>query len=485
MAAHSRRRGAPLALALATALLTAGLAATPSGAAGATAPAHRAEAQALDVLVLGDSYSAGNGATDDQGNPQTYGPADCYRSRVNWGEKYAAALRAGGQPVNLTNHACSGGVTADFSAPRAMDTASRAQATPAGVTTPAQADAALAKADPCNTGQFPDEEFWTYHATLVVPNAVTSYDCTRNLRPQSRFVTPATDLVLFTNGGNDAGFTTIVTNCFVPLVRTASGCKAAVDAARALVPALQQRLVAGIDALRARGLRDDARIVQLGYPWLQTDNNFTLTDPSGTYDAGNQVRALVTEGNAAIAGVVPIVNATHPGQMTFLTGVPEKFSGHEPDATTLAGNPDRWLVQVGDGTTISFYYHPNRLGQTAYADLLLANGTFGASPGGTVKAKVRVHLTPGRLHDRPERGDRIRLRVKIKLTDGSRPQGRLVVRGLPAHGKLVTKRLREKNRGKLVVILRLGDPRITRIRIVYRDKTAPAVRLTRVVRVVR
>ena len=57
----------------------------PAAAAGAT----------LDVLVLGDSYAAGNGATDDQGVEQTYGPDGCRRSRVNWGEKYAAALAPG------------------------------------------------------------------------------------------------------------------------------------------------------------------------------------------------------------------------------------------------------------------------------------------------------------------------------------------------------------------------------------------------------
>lgn len=56
----------------------------------------------IDILVVGDSFSAGNGATDDQGVEQTYGPDGCRRSRVNWSEKYAAALRVGGQPVRLS-----------------------------------------------------------------------------------------------------------------------------------------------------------------------------------------------------------------------------------------------------------------------------------------------------------------------------------------------------------------------------------------------
>lgn len=362
------------ALTVTTSVLVAGLLSAP-GPVAASAAAPR---EPLDILVLGDSYSAGNGATDDQGAEQSYGPDGCRRSKVNWSEKYAAALRAAGQPVRLVNHACSGGVTADITSPRVMDTASKAEATPAGVTTTAQADASLTRRDPCNTHAFPGEEFWTYHATNVNA-AVLTYDCTRNLRPQAQFVNRGVDLVLFTMGGNDAGFSSIVQNCFVPGARTSGGCQAKVDAARALLPQIRERLLAGVAAIRAHGLRNDARMVQLGYPWLQQDNDFTLSDPPG-YAAGEEVRALVSQGNATINGIVPVANDGHPGQLTFLTGVPEKFSGHEPDATTPVGNPDRWVNQVGDGSAVEVWYHPNRLGHTAYAELLEARGTFGARP---------------------------------------------------------------------------------------------------------
>ena len=184
-----RHSPARLALTLAAGALTTGalVAPAPSSALAAPPGAAAADDGVLDILVLGDSYAAGNGATDDQGAVQTYGPAGCRRSRVNWGEKYAAMLRAGGQPVRLVNHACSGGVTADVTSPRQMDTASKVEPTPAGVTTTAQADASLTQRDPCNTHAFPDEEFWTYHATAVNPVTV-SYDCTRFLQPQVDFV---------------------------------------------------------------------------------------------------------------------------------------------------------------------------------------------------------------------------------------------------------------------------------------------------------
>ena len=62
----------------------------------------------LKVVLLGDSYSAGNGAGD------YYGPHECYRSKNNWAERYIEALRTQGYAVTFVNRACSGGVTADI-----------------------------------------------------------------------------------------------------------------------------------------------------------------------------------------------------------------------------------------------------------------------------------------------------------------------------------------------------------------------------------
>lgn len=473
-------RLARLALTLTASTVVAGLLVAPTPVAASTATGDP-----LDILVLGDSYSAGNGATDDQGAEQTYGPEGCRRSRVNWSEKYAAALRAAGQPVRLVNHACSGGVTADITSPRVMDTASKVETTPAGVTTADQADASLAQRDPCNTRAFPDEEFWTYHATNV-NRAVVTYDCTRNLRPQAQFVNRGVDLVLYTMGGNDAGFSSIVQNCFVPAARTSSGCKAKVDAARALLPQIRERLLTGVAAIRAHGLRDDAKMVQLGYPWLQQDNDFTLSDPPG-YAAGDEVRALVTEGDAAIGAIVPAANVGHPGQLSFLTGVPEKFSGHEPDATTPVGNVDRWINQVGDGSAVEVWYHPNRLGHTAYAELLEARGTFGAPTGPPAathpRVRARLHAT---LHrHRVHAGHRLRLRVAVSLSNGSRPRGRVIVTDVTRHRRLASAQLRAGDRGRVRLGVRFRRAGRTTIAVVYRDPVAPAVRTTRRVRVTR
>ena len=472
-----------LALTLAASTLLTGLLVAPASVAASAAAVGGGDP--IDILVLGDSYSAGNGATDDQGAEQTYGPDGCRRSRVNWSEKYAAALRAGGQPVRLVNHACSGGVAADITSPRVMDTANKVEATPAGVTTAAQANASLRRRDPCNTRAFPNEEFWTYQVRTVTP-VVVAYDCTRNLRPQAQFVNSSVDLVLYTMGGNDAGFSSIVQNCFVPGARTSSGCKTKVDAARALLPTIRKRLLAGLAAIRAHGLRDDAKMVQLGYPWLQTDNDFTLPDPPG-YAAGDAVRALVDEGNAAIGAAVPTANAGHPGQLSFLTGVPEKFSGHEPDATTPVGNLDRWINQTGDGSAVEVWYHPNRFGQTAYAELLRARGTFGAptSPPAATHPRVRAALHTRLNRHRVHAGHRLSLKVAVALSDRSRPRGQVVVTDATRHRRLASARVRPSDHGKVRLRLRFRHPGRTTVVVVYRDRAAPAVQVTRRVHVAR
>lgn len=487
---HHVTRPVARAVALVTALGS-GLAALTLGSALAPA-AHGAGPAPLDVLVVGDSYSAGNGASG-----ATYGPADCYRNTTTWSEKYAAALRAQGQPVDLRNHACSGGRTPDVYSPRPMDTQSgRRTPAPAGVTTTEQGDAHLSGTDPCNTRAFPDEEFWTYRTTAVSAGTIT-YDCTRTLRPQADFVSPDTDLVVFTMGGNDAGFSTIVQSCFVVITRTAAACRSAVDAARALIPAIRQGLIDDVAALRAAGLRPDARILQLGYPWLQLDNDFVLPDlaaPLTPYPAGDAVRSLVTDATAALATVPAAVNAAVPGQMTFVDGVTTTFSGHEPDAGLT--NPQTWINEALSGPDLNLWYHPNDLGHTAYAGLLLAGGTWGAptsapasiptpttdpappvttpAPPASTRPSARLRVRP--VSGRVARGRAVTLRVRVRLSDGAVPVGRVLVRRAGRSEVLARRVLRRSADGQLRLKVRgLGTGRRTLL-VTYRDQEAPRVR---------
>ena len=456
-------------------VLVAGTAPGAQAAPPSAQAAAPAAGRTLDVLVLGDSYSAGNGATGT-----TYGPAGCYRNTTHWGERYAAGLRETGYAVTLSNHACSGGRTPDVHTPRPMDTQSgRTMPAPSGVTTTSEADAHLRDADPCNTRAFPEEEFWTYRATSVSGGSIT-YDCTRTLRPQADFVTADTDLVVFTMGGNDAGFSTIVQGCFVLGTRSASACRTAVDDARALVPAIKQRLLDDVAALRAHGLREDAKIVQLGYPWLQLDNGFTLPDPDAPltpYPAGDAVRSLISDATAELATLPASANVGHPGQMTFVDGVTAAFSGHEPDAQ--ATNPQTWINQAFSGPDTSLWYHPNDLGQAAYAQLLLARGTFGAGASTTTPPPAAGTPT-ATLQVRPARHRFARprpvvLRVRTRLSDGTVPSGRLVVRVAGHREPVASRVLAPSADGRLRLRVRGLHVGRHRLVVLYRDRIAPAV----------
>ena len=210
---------------------------------------------------------------------------------------------------------------------------------------------------------------------------------------------PGTDLVVFTMGGNDAGFSTIVQSCFVSITRTAAACRSAVDAAHALIPTIRERLIADVAALRAGGLRADARIMQLGYPWLQ------------------------------LATVPAAVNVGHPGQMVFVDGVTTKFSGHEPDAQLT--NPQAWINEAFSGADTNLWYHPNDAGHTAYAELLLAQGTWvapthGATP--TPAATPRAALRVRPVQRQVSQGRPVTLRVRVRLSDDTAPRVRERVR---------------------------------------------------------
>jgi hypothetical protein len=71
----------------------AALAAAGIVSAAGTAGAEASIKTPLNILVLGDSYSAGNGAGSYQQ------PRDCYRSSKNWASRYMTPARRCGNSV--------------------------------------------------------------------------------------------------------------------------------------------------------------------------------------------------------------------------------------------------------------------------------------------------------------------------------------------------------------------------------------------------
>ncbi|MGL5825505.1 MAG: GDSL-type esterase/lipase family protein [Nocardioides sp.] len=304
----------------------------------------------LDVVVLGDSYSAGNGAGSYTE------PTDCYRSSRNWAARYTSWLKTQGYLAKLTNRACSGGVTAHFENPRVLNNFA-----------PQQTGRCLRRS--------PDERV-----------RFVDGRCESSLLPQVEAITPETDLVLFTFGGNDLGFSTIVRDCLEVVLREANTCKLAIDAANAKLDALEADLTLILFSIRKK-LHPGARVLLAGYPQLIGAGLFTLPSkaplPPLIYDAGAALRKLGDEGRIRQRGAVATVNAAAGEPFVTYVDAIEPFSTHEPNPLLAplipAGNPQSWIWEEDPSRDRNEWYHPNNQGHTAYANLLKQYGDLGVT----------------------------------------------------------------------------------------------------------
>ncbi len=288
---RSTRRFAA-AFACAATLATAGLSTTPASAA------------TLDLVLFGDSYTAGNGAG-------AYTDKSCNRSAKSWGQQYAAQVRAAGTAVNVTDASCSGARV-------------------------------------------------------------------RDLGEQMAAVTPDTDLVALTIGGNDVGFMGIVTWCFLPTSADPVLCRNAVAKAKASLPAVQTATVTQLAQLRA-ALRPGAKVLVLSYPYLAQKNNYTLRWFLNSFNGGRGVRELGDQGDASARAAIDAANAA--AGTDFVTFVPTKdlFVGHEPNPDPYRANSASWIWESSVLSAPEGVYHPKIAGQAAMASAIVrVAGTGGA-----------------------------------------------------------------------------------------------------------
>ena len=273
----------------------ASLAVASSSSAPATAPLERLD----KVVLLGDSYSAGNGAG---------GYLDaCFRTPQSAGRRYAAHVRAG-----VVDVSCSGAVVADLTRARNQSR-------------PAQVDA----------------------------------------------VDRTADVVVLTIGGNDVGFGSIVTQCFLfGTGASKGGCADGITRAKGLLPQLRTDLTTALTQVRSR-MRPDAVLVLRSYPYLAPDRPLV---EQGGYDANRGVRALGKAGTAVQQDAVDAVRASAPGrERTYLeTSATAVFAGHELGARPAAGSKaEPWFVGFGTkGGRPAEVYHPNPAGWAAWGDSL-------------------------------------------------------------------------------------------------------------------
>jgi len=351
------------ALSIATCLAAAGM--------GVSAPAATAgPGDAPHFVVIGDSYSAGNGAG-------TYTEKTCWRSPDAYGARVAEQRGA-----TVTNAACSGGVVADILNPRALGGATWRTAT---FDLPGKAPNVehhwlrqAKKQELCGT---PAQDDWYFDYTVTsstVNGAGTqrsltaTVECQLTAAPQIDAVTQDTDAVFLTVGGNDIGFTAIVAQCMI--LRSAAGCEDAVDAATAKTPALKQDTKEALAAVHERsGGRAD--IYLLGYPYLLNTDSYGLPEVAPTYDAGAALQAMQQSGDRVQREGMAELDATTGGQGDFtFVDVKPAWDGHTHglDPRSTPDNSAAWLVPaLAPGRQLPEWVHPTVDGYEASATALL------------------------------------------------------------------------------------------------------------------
>lgn len=283
--------------------------------------------RAIHITLIGDSYSAGNGAGD------YYGEKGSYQSKKNWAHNYTNWLQNQGVSVTLDNLAFSGKTTDG----------------------------------------------------IVTEGA--------------KKVSPSTDLVMFTAGGNDVKFSQIVKSCFAVGLRSAQTCKNLVEQARKDFHKVESGTLAILEALEDR-LSPSAQVVLVGYPLLAQDKAYSLTSncecdwtasmfmvsqcrlKCDDYEASKEIRALGLEAVDLQQKLVDDWNAQHSLKVTYVP-VHDAFATHEPDPSARSRNDYRWINEFfetkgrlgKDGKTTSDssldakeFYHPNIIGHEKIAE---------------------------------------------------------------------------------------------------------------------
>ena len=351
----------------------------------ATAPG---DVKPLTVLLMGDSYTAGNGARDDAGEPAYYGPERCMRSTNTWGEQYARIMESNGYAITLLNRACSAATTDAIVNDRRMnDTRVIAYPEPEPADAPRddQFYVDWAATNPRCTSAPASEEYFVSSVQRVAQAdgvAHVSVACDRWLPAQLASLNRDVDLVLMTVGGNDVHFPDIARECLI--MASASGCEQTIAAARAYVKDEFAGDLLTVFGDINRTTQGHAKVGYAAYPGLEVSNDLRMTSVGASgvsiYPVAEELAALNHEGLEAQREAVDRANARFgEGFVTLMDDVPQLFRGHEPDARPGVANPDRWMYEFLETTVRDEWYHLKPEGQQQIATYAASFGDFGAN----------------------------------------------------------------------------------------------------------
>ncbi len=316
-------------------------------------------------LVLGDSYSAGNGAGEH------YGPAGCWRSRAQFVELLKRDFETASTNTNFNrsdvwNRACSGAVTNDFWSEHQNRLA--------------RFNSQLTEAD-CRGRISADS---TERVTATFNSGYTT--CTSYIPAQVEWVrnprSPGN--VTLTFGGNNLGFAEIVKQCFVPISRKLSDCSNNLAYAEQNLQSTIYDVEAILHEIASRG----KKAFYLGYPYL-VEAGYTLNFTA----IGSRVRALQDLATTRQAEMVARVAARYPSARPVFIDVRTAFQNGEPWAN--GKNPNRLIVEPTDSAMKDTWYHPNPAGHAAEKVLLAQqsfyfSGVLGDSTTGPLPVRLTV-----------------------------------------------------------------------------------------------
>ncbi len=285
-------------------------------------PAYR---KALHITLLGDSYSAGNGA----GN--YYGEKGSYRSKNNWAHRYADWLNKQGVNTTLTNLAHNGSTTEKVIGEQIKNV-------------PESTDLVMLTIGG-NDARFAEVVRYCFAAGYRGPKECESK--VKYARDQ---------------------FTAIINST-----------REIFEKLEKKLPKTSQIVLVGYPLLTTR---DEFCLAQTG-------SKLRVLCPGGTinYQAGFEVRDAGIDFNGLQLELVQKWNETHELKATHISSVVTKFFGHEPDPSGTNRNEKRWLNEFletegkanADGIVESKlsndtkeFYHPNITGHEQIAKLIEA-----------------------------------------------------------------------------------------------------------------
>lgn len=308
----------------------------------------------INIVLLGDSYASGNGAGD-------YSDENCWRSPHNYGTLVAHALYA-----KFTDASCSSAKMANVTSHKQkFRNFSHATATYRISETkdPWTHWLKIAKShDICDSKQANITVDITLSAQSRKGDEYTATAwCSATNQPQRNAVTDHTDVVLISIGGNDAGFAQIAGACLT--ARSARLCDAALARAQDYVShSLHDALTKVLTSIsdRASGKAD---IFIVGYPTLLADTHYAIGGKlSPRVDVGQRLTQLQDCADETAKRA-----ASEAGANVHFVSTRHALGEHSFDPES---SKNSWIIAPFDTWNIREYFHPNRAGWKAIADVV-------------------------------------------------------------------------------------------------------------------